>query len=158
MRGLPNPAGSRSNADGNAIVEFVFLAVIVMVPLIYLVLAVFEVQRNVFAVKEAAREAGRAVVTADTFADGAARADYAADLALQDQGLPADSSRQVSYGAAGAGCPTGGGVDRLTPGTDFVVCVTRPVSIPGVPAFVSASRTTVTGRYVVHVDQFRPPG
>lgn len=151
-------AGDTARAAGNAIVEFVFLAVIVMVPLIYLVLAVFEVQRNVFAVKEAAREAGRAVVMADTFADGAARADYAADLALQDQGLSPGSAYDVSYGAAGGGCPASGGVDRLTPGTDFVVCVTRPVSIPGVPAFLSPSQTTVTGRYVVHVDQFRSPG
>jgi hypothetical protein len=139
-------------------VEFVFLAVIVMVPLLYLVLAVFEVQRNVFAVKQAAREAGRAVVTADTFLEGAARADHAADLALQDQGLPTGSARELTYGPTGAACPAGGGVDRLEPNTDFVVCVSRPISVPGVPTIITGSRMTVTGRYVVHVDQFRPRG
>jgi hypothetical protein len=168
VRSWPGPrvAGPRVAArddgsgidDGSAIIEFIFLAVVVMVPLIYLVLAAFEVQRNVFAVKQAAREAGRAVVTAQTFAEGAARADYAADLALQDQGLAPGSARTLSYSPAGAPCPAAGGVDRLEPGTDFAVCVTRPIPIPGVPGFLPVSRTTVTGRYVVHVDQFRPPG
>ncbi|MFI5955247.1 hypothetical protein [Cryptosporangium sp. NPDC051539] len=46
--------------DGSAIIEFVWGGVLLLVPLLYVVLAVFEVQRNAFAVTEAAREAGRA--------------------------------------------------------------------------------------------------
>ena len=59
---------------GSAIIEFVFVAVIVMVPLVYLIIAVATVQRSELAVSQAAREAGRAFATADSAADGPARA------------------------------------------------------------------------------------
>lgn len=43
-------------------VEFTLLAVVLVVPLAYLVLALFEVQRAAFATSAAAREAGRVFV------------------------------------------------------------------------------------------------
>ena len=51
--------------DGNAIVEFVYLAVLLMVPLVYVLLTVFQVQRAAFAASSAAREAGRVFVTTE---------------------------------------------------------------------------------------------
>jgi Flp pilus assembly protein TadG len=48
---------------GNAIVEFVFLAVLLMVPLVYVLLTVFKVQAAAYAVSSAAREAGRVYAT-----------------------------------------------------------------------------------------------
>ena len=72
---------------GNALVEFSYLAVLLMIPLVYVLLTVFQVQRAAFGVTEAARQAGRAYVTAADEAQGRARARVAADLALQDQGL-----------------------------------------------------------------------
>lgn len=141
---------------GSAIVEFVVLAVVVLVPLLYLVLAVAEVQRNVFAVTQAAREAGRAYATAPDEVSAAARADYAARLAVGDQGLP-PGGVGLTYVPAGAPCSAGGGAGSLRPGSRFVVCVTRPVLLPGVPGFLDARRNTVTGRFVVRVDDFRSP-
>jgi len=79
----PGPSGD----DGNALVEFSYLAVLLMVPLVYVLLTVFQVQRAAFGVTEAARQAGRAYVTAADDEQGQARARVAADLALQDQGL-----------------------------------------------------------------------
>ena len=73
--------------DGNALVEFSYLAVLLMIPLVYVLLTVFQVQRAAFGVTEAARQAGRAYATATDEAQGRARAQVAADLALQDQGL-----------------------------------------------------------------------
>ena len=73
--------------DGNALVEFSYLAVLLMIPLVYVLLTVFQVQRAAFGVTEAARQAGRAYATATDEAQGRARARVAADLALQDQGL-----------------------------------------------------------------------
>lgn len=73
--------------DGSALVEFSYLAVLLMVPLVYVLLTVFQVQRAAFGVTEAARQAGRAYATADSAAAGQARARVAADLAMQDQGL-----------------------------------------------------------------------
>ena len=80
---MTRPAGD----DGNALVEFTYLAVLLMVPLVYVLLTVFQVQRAAFGVTEAARQAGRAYATADDAAQGRARARAAAELALRDQGL-----------------------------------------------------------------------
>ena len=79
---------SRPTGDsGNALIEFSYLAVLLMVPLVYVLLTVFQVQRAAFGVTEAARQAGRAYATSADEAQGRARAQIAADLALQDQGL-----------------------------------------------------------------------
>ena len=65
-RGTGVATTSRATTPGNAIIEFVFVAVMVMVPLVYLVVAVAVVQRNQLAVTQAARDAGRAFATSDT--------------------------------------------------------------------------------------------
>ena len=49
----------RNDDGGNAIIEFVYLAVLLMVPLVYVLLTVFRVQGAAYAVSSAAREAGR---------------------------------------------------------------------------------------------------
>ena len=73
--------------DGNALLEFTYLAVLLMVPLVYVLLTVFQVQRASFGVTEAARQAGRAYATSDDASAGRARAQVAARLAMRDQGL-----------------------------------------------------------------------
>lgn len=138
---------------GAATIEFVFLGILVMVPLLYLVIAAFELQRNAFAVTEAARQAGRAMATADDVATGEERARYAMRLALSDQGLDADDA-ELRYGAVGSGCD-GGGVDELAPGSDFEVCVIRTFRLPAVPSYFDGGNNSVTGRYIVHIDDFR---
>ena len=72
---------------GTAIVEFVWLALVLMVPLIYIVLATFEAQRSAYAASAAARSASRAFVEGRDIDDGLARARTAASLAFADQGL-----------------------------------------------------------------------
>lgn len=73
--------------DGSAMLEFVYLAVLLMVPLVYLLTTVFQVQRAAFGVTEAARQAGRAYATAATDEQGRGRAEAAARLAMRDQGV-----------------------------------------------------------------------
>lgn len=143
-----------ADQSGNAMIEFVFLGIILLIPLIYLVLAASYVQRNIYGVTQAAREAGRAYATADDSGSGLDRAEYAAQLAMQDQRTATD----LTLGWV----PTGGDCDHastvpppLAPGAVFAVCVTRHITIPGVPSFVGARHNTVTGRFVVHVDDFR---
>lgn len=140
--------------EGRAIIEFVFVGLVAMLPLLYLVMAAFQVERNVFAVTQAAREAGRAYATADDPASAKARADYAATLALRDQGINAAAS--VQYVPVSAPCSaTAVDASSLAPGAEFAVCVTRTLQLPGLPGFVAGRRNTATGRYVVHVDDFR---
>jgi hypothetical protein len=141
---------------GAASIEFVFLGILVMVPLLYLVIAAFEVQRNAFAVTQAAREAGRAFGTADDLTGAEDRARYAMELALRDQGL-SPGGTELRYGAPGGGC-AGAGVATLDPGADFEVCVVRTFRVPAVPSYFDGGNNTVTGRYLVHIDDFRSQG
>lgn len=132
--------------DGNALVEFSYLAVLLMIPLVYVLLTVFQVQRAAFAVTEAARQAGRAYATATDEAQGRARARVAADLALQDQGLVL--------------CPSclAPPVGQLVPGGTVRVRVEHRVVLPllgglfrgAVPASIPVRAT-----HVEVVDRFR---
>jgi heme exporter protein D len=89
----------RADDGGSAIVEFVWLAVLLLVPLVYVVLTAVSVQRTAFGLTEAAREAARAYATAGSDSAGEQRAEAAAALALRDQGVRwSPSGRIVSCG------------------------------------------------------------
>jgi hypothetical protein len=72
---------------GNAIVEFCYLGILFLVPLVYIMLAVFDLQRAMYGVSAASRDAGRAYVLSANVAQAEARAQRAARIAMQDQGL-----------------------------------------------------------------------
>ena len=133
--------------DGNALVEFVYLAVLLMVPLVYLLLAVFQVQSAAFGVTEAARQAGRAYARADdpVAADRVARA--AAQLALKDQGIDWSGDPQF---CGGGGCP-------LEPGATVRTSITYTVHLPFVGGIFGEGRAgiPVTGVHVEVVDRFK---
>ena len=110
------------------------------------------VQRGVFASTAAAREAGRAIGTAPDPVTGQARAERAAQLAVEDQSVQATDVR-LAYAPAGAGCDTAGGyTPTLTPGEEFSVCVTVTVRIPLLPEFIESN--TATGQFVVERDRY----
>jgi Flp pilus assembly protein TadG len=138
---------------GNAIVEFVFLAVLVLVPLVYFIVAVADVQRSSLAVTNAAREAGRAFATGRSTPDGLARARVAARLALADQGL--DEQPALGYVAAGDSCSGLPITPTLQAGAIFTICVSRSVALPGVPTLIAGRGVATIGKYVVHVDDYR---
>lgn len=144
----------RDDDAGTAIIEFVFVAVIVMVPLIYLIIAVASVQRSELAVSQAAREAGRAFATAAGPGEGLARANAALHIALQDQGLPDDA--ELRFVRAAGSCTADPAVTpTLAPGAQFTVCVTRHAGIPAVPRFLTGDGITTIGSYLVHIDDYR---
>ena len=143
----------RHDDGGNAIVEFVFVAVIVLLPLVYLIVAVSVVQNSRLAVTQAAREAGRAFATSDTAGDATVRLRAAVRIALADQGLPDDVT--VRFVAAGSDCAAAAVEPLLRPGATFVVCVSRHVDVPAVPSVLQGRGITTVGRFVVHVDDFR---
>jgi Flp pilus assembly protein TadG len=126
--------------DGSAVLEFVTVAVLFMVPLVYVLLTVFAVQRAAFAVSAAAREAGRAYVTDDAASDAGTRARTAADMALDDQ-LPGSPEADLTIDANG-----------LTPGAAVTVTVTYRVRLP----FSGGAATIpVTATHVATVDRYR---
>jgi hypothetical protein len=137
---------------GSALVEFVFIALVVFVPLIYIVAGFSAVQRGVFASTAAAREAGRAIATAPDPDTGQGRALRAAQLAVEDQSVDASDVR-VAYVGPGVDCGAGGGYSpTLLPGEEFSVCVTVTVRIPLLPDFIDAN--TATGEFLVERDRY----
>ena len=152
MTWLRRRLGMLANETGSALVEFVFIALVVFVPLIYIIAGFSAVQRGVFASTAAAREAGRAIGTAPEVATGMSRANRAAQLAVEDQSVAATDVR-VAYAAAGVDCANSGGyTPSLAPGEEFSVCVTVTVRIPFLPEFVDAN--TATGQFVVERDRY----
>ena len=127
---------SRSD-DGTATLEFVTVAVVLFVPLVYVLLTVFAVQRAAFAVSAAAREAGRAYVTAPSADVAETRARAAADLALADQlpGVP-----RADLDIAG----------ELVPGSAVTITVTYDVEVAG-----GLGRIPVSATHVAPVDRYR---
>ena len=137
---------------GSALVEFVFVALGVFVPLVYVVAGFSAVQRGVFAATAAAREAGRALGTAPDLATGQERAQRAVELAVGDQSVRATDVR-LAYAAAGAGCDVAGSyAPTLAPGERFTVCVTVTVRVPLLPDFIDAN--TATGEFLVERDRY----
>ncbi|WP_153503356.1 hypothetical protein [Cumulibacter manganitolerans] len=144
------PRGDR----GSGVVEFVLLVVVVFVPLTYGVLAFSAVQRTVLAATDAARQAGRAVATAQSGDEAMSRARYAAQLAAESQNVDVAGMR-VWTAPPGATCAST--TERydaaLSSGEVFVVCVQIPIRLPLLPELLSAN--TATGKYVVAMDAFR---
>ena len=152
MRWLRARLGLLREERGSALVEFVFIALVVFVPLVYIVAGFSAVQRGVFASTAAAREAGRALGTAPDLAAGLARAQDAARIAVEDQSVEA-TDLQLAYAPAGASCAAAGSYSpTLSPGEEFSVCVTVTVRIPLMPEFVEAN--TATGQFVVERDRY----
>ena len=152
MRLFRRRLGMLADERGSALVEFVFVALVVFVPLVYIVAGFSAVQRGVFASTAAAREAGRAIGTAPDVVTGLSRAERAVQLAVEDQSSEATDGR-VGYAPAGAGCDAAGGyAPTLTRGEEFSVCVTVTVRVPLLPEFVDAN--TATGQFLVERDRY----
>ncbi|HEV7208775.1 MAG TPA: hypothetical protein VGN54_08550 [Mycobacteriales bacterium] len=148
-----------SGDGGSALIEFVGVSVLLLLPLVYLLLTVFAVQRGAFAASEAAREAGRAFATAPSSGVGVERARYAASLAFADQGLTAPIA--LRFTAPGAGCGSGAAevTPELTPGAAYTVCVAQQIYLPfadkGLFAHRVPARVQVVGRFALTVDTYR---
>lgn len=117
--------------DGSASLEFLTVGLILLVPLVYLVLAVAAVQGGAFAVEGAARHAARvAVLQSDPSAvDGAV--EDAVLLALDDYGVDA-SRAAIEVGCAATDC--------LAPGSRIEVSVRAEIVLPFVPEILALDR------------------
>lgn len=141
--------GRRAAGEGgSAVIEFVFLAVLLMVPLFYLVMTLARIQAGAYAASAAAREAGRAYVTASAMASAQERAMSAARIAFEDQGFGADEA-QLTMSCDGAPC--------LRPDGRVVMATTVVVPLPLIPSFargVVPLEVPVTASHVAVVDRF----
>jgi Flp pilus assembly protein TadG len=110
----PRCGRPRRTQRGTALVEVTWLSILLLVPLLYVVLSVFEVQRSAFAVDAATRAAGRAYTLAPSQAVAADRARAAAAVAMRDQGLDvAPGSMRLTCDPDPASCLSPGSVVRV---------------------------------------------
>jgi Flp pilus assembly protein TadG len=142
-------AVGRGDRDrGGAIVEFHLLGLLLLVPLVYVLLAVLEVQAAAYGVTQAAREAGRLfVATGD-----AASARTAARVALGDQGVDAGAA-SVAFRCSADPC--------YSPGSEVTVTVSTTVRLPLLPDVLADAVNAgipVSGTHGTVVDRYRDLG
>jgi len=149
-----NRARGQIDDAGSAVIEFLAVTLLLLVPIVYLVLVLGRLQAATFAAEGAAREAGRAFTTAVGPDEGSRQAVAAAHLALSDQGFAA-----VDPAAAlGLECSTD---PCLTPGSTVLVRVAFDVDLPFVPGFVRSAvplAVPVAAEHVAPVGRFAGVG
>ena len=144
------PPSSPDGGDaerGSAVVEFTFLCLLLMVPVVYFIITVGQLQGGSFAVVGAADQAAKVYVAQPDAASGRAAAGQAVQLALADYGHPAENaSLETSCDPA----------DCTAPGSAVTVTVRLTVPLPFVPfsdvlkldaGQLSASATQLVGRF-----------
>jgi Flp pilus assembly protein TadG len=140
----------RRDEDGSALVEVTWLGILLLVPLLWIVMSVFEVQRGAFGVSAAARAAGRAYALAPTDAIGRHRAEVVARQALVDQGLEdAPLTVRVTCTPYPANCHQGTSV--------ITVRIASRVDLPFLPAVLGGGAPTfaLDATHTVPVGQFQ---
>ena len=141
------PCASSHADDGRAIIEFIFLGFLLLLPLTYLVLTAARIQAASFSASLAGREAGRAFVTATTDQEAFARARAAASLAFGDFSFETGA-------ALGVTCD---GTPCLRPEGSVTSTATIEVQLPLVPDFIAdhvPASVTVSSTHVATVDRF----
>ena len=146
---------------GAAVVELLVLFLTLLLPLVYVMVVMADVQRALLATSSAAREAGRVYVTGSDRVDAERRAGVAYREVLATYGMGAGDARagmrlQVGCPAGvGAGCAGGFG-----PGAEVRVVVTYRVPVARLPFLgaVAGPGLTVGATHHTRVDRFRGLG
>ncbi|MEH3034413.1 MAG: pilus assembly protein [Aeromicrobium erythreum] len=112
-----------SGEGGSATVEFVWCSLLLLVPFVYVLLAVFDTQRAAYAVSTASKAAARAYLQAADPDEAQARARQAARIALDDQDV--DAQVEVSCLPSASDC--------LQPGSSVRVVVRTVQPLPLTP-------------------------
>jgi Flp pilus assembly protein TadG len=138
---------------GSASLEFITAGLILLVPLVYLVVAVAGLQAGALAVEGAARQAARVYVQAPTDDEARALAERAVAFALADHGFALDrSALEVRCGERTDGC--------LMRGARVTVTVRLSVPLPLVPSaldLATAASVPLEGRATQTVSRFWGP-
>ncbi|WP_300389283.1 hypothetical protein [uncultured Nocardioides sp.] len=139
---------ARRGEQGSALVEVVWLGVLLLLPMLWIVLSVFEVQRGAFGVEAAARSAARAYVLAGDDATGRQRAEAAARQALADQGLEEAPLEVRVDCTVPADCHSGTSVVTVVIGTRVDLPFLPDLLGAGEPSFaLDAAHSVPVGRY-----------
>ncbi len=135
MRCVNKPRGE----EGNAIVEFVGIVVVIVVPALVLLIGLATTTSAQLALDDAARQSARAYVRADSAHAGEARGREVADRAWTDRGLSEPLS--LDFLCSASPC--------LTPGAVVTARTSATVTVPIIGALA------LTGEQEMVVDQYR---
>lgn len=116
---------------GSASLEFLTVGMLLLVPLVYLVLALAAIQGGALAIEGAARQAARVAVQAGDRASAESAVERAVLVALADYGVDADEA-SVSVDCQATDCDV--------PGSRIRVSVRASVGLPLVPDVLSLDR------------------
>lgn len=124
---LAKPAPSLAHDErGSAPLEFIGAGLLLLVPLVYLIVALGAVQQQTLGSESAARHMARLLASEGVPSDHADRV-WAA--IIDDYGIDSDAvTVSVECTPAGSGCPA--------PGTLATVTVTTQVALPLMPTFL----------------------
>ena len=146
---------------GAAVVELLVVFLTLLLPLVYVMVVMADVQRALLATSSAAREAGRVYVTGADRVDAERRAGVAYREVLATYGMRAGdpgTGMRLRVGCpaeVGSGCARGFG-----PGAEVEVAVTYRVPVARVPFLgaVAGPGVTVGATHHTRVDRFRGLG
>ena len=124
-----------AEARGSASVEFVWITLLLLVPFVYILIAVFDVQRASYGVSAASQSAARAFLLAPDVATAQERAQQAARVALADQSV-VGATVHVQCLPNAAAC--------LQPGSSVRVEVHTTQPLPLVPSSLGGGLAGVT--------------
>ena len=124
-------AALRDGQSGFASIEFITVGILLLVPTVYLVLALSSIQSASFAVEGAARQASRVFVQAESLGEAQAAASRAVAVTLADYGLDAaDAEVVITCRPNPADCLTRRGFVTVT--------ITTVAPLPLFPAVLEA--------------------
>ncbi len=147
MPSSPTEGGHPGAEEGSAIVEFIFLTVLLMVPVVYLILTVGQVQGGAYAVVGAADQAVKVFVLHKDASAAEGAAVQAMEMAVADMGFdPANAQLSI---VCDGGC--------FTPGTLVTAHVQLRVELPVVGSLpgVTANAATVDSTATQKVGRFK---
>ena len=121
------------NDDGSAALEFITVGVILLVPLVYLIVALGVIQEQTLGVEAAARHTARVVALAPDAETADARSATVLAGIVDEYGLTADTVEvALTCAPAGSECPSAGAT--------IVVTVSTRVTLPLMPALFGLDR------------------
>lgn len=130
--------GAVHSDDGSAPVEFITVGLLLLVPLVYLVIALGALQSGALGVESGARHIARTIAQSADGADAAARADAVLRTTVTEYGLdPSSVELEVSCTPVATPCPAAG--------ETVVVTVSARVRLPLVPAVLGLDRVASVG-------------
>lgn len=143
-RSQPRPRARGRADEGSALIEFIFGSVVLLIPLLYLLVALAQVQAGAYAAQSTAIDAAQSAARHPTAAQTTAR-DIGA-LHFADHGLE-QADWQIDLSCSGT-CTTAG--------TRVTATVVARIPIPGIPAVLGETRLPALTVRSSHTDLVAP--